>query len=184
MPTANSVEIVCDVVVMTERPPDQPHQFIDPPAPVPWRNDGQALLATGFKIFVLEPLDFLLKAPTAVPRFIDEGRREWRKQSTIARFVGKSVVDNARRRRASAPPMAVAMPVPEPVAMTRAPLLESSATAADLPINGYDTLPAQAIVDLLGDLRPSDLQLVRQHEAGNRRRRTVLSKIAQLLGDG
>ena len=184
MPKSNCAEIACDVGVMSERAPAEPHHTDDPESPVSWRNDGQELLFTGFKIFVLEPLDFLLKAPSAVPQLIDEGRREWRKQATIARFVGKSVVENARRRR-TAPPAAVAAAMPEPVVATPDPLPESSpGTAADLGINGYDTLPAQAIVDLLGDLQPADLELVRRHETAHRRRRTVLSRIAQLLGDG
>lgn len=191
MPTSNCAEIAFDVVVMSERVPDEPQQVDDPEPPVSWRNDGQELLAIGFKIFVLEPLDFLLKAPAVVPQLLHEGRREWRKQSTIARFVGKSVVNNARRRCAVAPSTKVAPPtkvatrVPEAdVEISPALSDPSPVTAADLPINGYDTLPAQAIVDLLGDLHPAALELVRRHETAHRRRRTVLSKIAQLFGDG
>lgn len=170
---------------MSESAPYEPDQLTDPEPPESWRNDGQELLATGLKLFVLEPLDFLLKAPTLVPKLIHEGRREWRKQSTIARFVGKSVVDKARRRRAGALRVTVVMSLPEPVPVT--PVIQPvppSVAAADLPISGYDTLPAQAIVDLLGDLRPADLLLIRRHESANRRRRTVLSGVAQLLGDG
>ncbi len=49
-----------------------------------------------------------------------------------------------------------------------------------LPIEGYDELPAIEIVRMLADLTPAQRDVVAEHEMANRRRRTVLGKIAQL----
>lgn len=50
-----------------------------------------------------------------------------------------------------------------------------------LPFDGYDSLPASQIVDLLPRLPAVELQLVRDYETAHRRRRTVLGRIEQLL---
>jgi hypothetical protein len=50
----------------------------------------------------------------------------------------------------------------------------------EFPISGYDTLPASSVVALLGALSVPELDIVRVYELNNRRRRTILTRIAQL----
>jgi hypothetical protein len=49
-----------------------------------------------------------------------------------------------------------------------------------LAIPGYDALSASQVVERLAGLSGEELAAVRQYEAGNRRRRTILGKIEQL----
>ena len=55
--------------------------------------------------------------------------------------------------------------------------------SGDLPIPAYDTLAASQVVERLASLTSVELEAVRRHEAGTRRRRTVLHKIAQLSAE-
>ena len=57
----------------------------------------------------------------------------------------------------------------------------AAAPVAALPIDGYDELPAASIMALLEGLRPGQLRAIDAHERANRGRRTVLTRIAQLL---
>lgn len=62
------------------------------------------------------------------------------------------------------------------------PLLSSAPSrTAKLPIAGYNDLTAKEIIGLLEDLTHDQLVRVRDHEAGNRNRKTVLAKIDRLL---
>jgi hypothetical protein len=53
--------------------------------------------------------------------------------------------------------------------------------AAQLAIPGYDALSASQVVQRLDGLSATELQDVRTHELGARRRRTILSRVDQLL---
>lgn len=53
-----------------------------------------------------------------------------------------------------------------------------------LAIPGYDTLSASQVVQRLGGLAPSELEAVRHHELSHRHRRTILSRVDQLLAGG
>jgi len=59
----------------------------------------------------------------------------------------------------------------------------ATVVTADLAIPGYDTLSASQVVQRLAGLSRSELEAVRQYEAANRGRRTILSKVAQLQTD-
>jgi hypothetical protein len=52
--------------------------------------------------------------------------------------------------------------------------------ASELPIETYDALAASQVVERLASLSADELEIVRCHESANRRRRTVLHRIAQL----
>ncbi len=54
---------------------------------------------------------------------------------------------------------------------------------ADLPIPGYELLPAAEIVARLPGLTRRELDAVRDYEVAHRARRTVLTRIGQLLGE-
>lgn len=60
----------------------------------------------------------------------------------------------------------------------------ANAEAAELPlpIARYDELTAKEIIPLLNDLETNQLDRIRDHEEGNRARKTVLGKIDRLAG--
>jgi hypothetical protein len=51
-----------------------------------------------------------------------------------------------------------------------------------LAILEYESLSASQVVPRLEGLTPDELEAVRRYENGNRARRTILNKIAQLQG--
>jgi hypothetical protein len=53
--------------------------------------------------------------------------------------------------------------------------------AAELPIDGYDTLPARSLLGLFESLTPAQLSAALAYEAAHRRRETVLNRLNQLL---
>lgn len=53
-------------------------------------------------------------------------------------------------------------------------------SSADLPIPDYDSLAASQVVPRLEGLTPEERDLVRRYESAHRRRKTILSKLAQL----
>jgi hypothetical protein len=53
-------------------------------------------------------------------------------------------------------------------------------SAAELAIPGYDALSAPHVVQRLAGLSPEELEAVRAYEAATRRRKTILTRIAQL----
>lgn len=55
-----------------------------------------------------------------------------------------------------------------------------TAPAADLPIEGYDSLAASQVVVRLATLTPDELATILRHEQTHRARRTILGKISQL----
>jgi hypothetical protein len=81
---------------------------------------------------------------------------------------------SAPPRHAPAPD---AVPVVDDVATPAEP---RSASSAHLPIPGYDALSASQVVERLAGLTGADLGAVRDYEASNRNRRTILGKIDQL----
>ena len=54
--------------------------------------------------------------------------------------------------------------------------------ASSLAIPGYDTLSASQVVPRLEGLSPEELQAIRRYEQGTRSRKTILTRIDQLLG--
>ena len=60
---------------------------------------------------------------------------------------------------------------------------DESGETSRLAIPGYETLAAAEIVSRLAGLTPRELAAVRAFEEAHRARRTVLTRIAQLLGD-
>jgi len=52
---------------------------------------------------------------------------------------------------------------------------------AELPIQDYDSLAASQVVPRLATLSDGDLRSVQRYETANRRRQTILNRVAQLL---
>jgi hypothetical protein len=77
---------------------------------------------------------------------------------------------------------------PEPATASEAAPAETAVEADDGPpvaveslaIPDYDNLSASQVVPRLDGLSPDELEAVRRYETANRRRRTILNKVAQL----
>ncbi|MGQ0432869.1 MAG: hypothetical protein ACT452_10755 [Microthrixaceae bacterium] len=67
-----------------------------------------------------------------------------------------------------------------PKATTAAAATPAAAAPVDLAIPDYDGLSASHVVNRLAGLSSIELEAVRQYEAANRGRKTILSKVAQL----
>ena len=75
-------------------------------------------------------------------------------------------------------------PTPNPVRSTATPSFSTNGhvpTASSLAIPGFDTLSASQVVQRLDGLSRGELVSARAYEAGTRGRRTILSRIDQLL---
>jgi hypothetical protein len=103
------------------------------------------------------------------------------------RVVG-TIGAGARSNGAAAPPAPSSAPPRHAPAPDAAPVVDDvaapaeprSASSAHLPIPGYDALSASQVVERLAGLTGADLGAVRDYEASNRNRRTILGKIDQL----
>lgn len=80
----------------------------------------------------------------------------------------------------TAAPRVPARPEPAPAAQT--PAEPSTPAAGDLAIVDYDSLAASQVVPRLAALKPEELEAVRLYELGNRGRKTILGRVAQLQG--
>jgi len=124
-------------------------------------------------------------------------REKSRQDLRNARVVGELAVRVARkrveqrlagaRRAPSVEPVRPARPArraepAEPMA-TPATTVVERVTAAEVPFDDYDTMPAAHIVQRLRRLDPDALRQTAAYESAHRNRRTVIGKIEQLLGD-
>lgn len=138
-------------------------------------------------LVVYAPVGLVVTARRDVPGLVAEGRQRFEQRVQVARWIGEMTVtfgrkeiqrriEEARADRAGVP--TVVEPAP-PVELTDAHLAEHPPE----PFEGYDSLPASALVQRLVRLPHSELHLVRAYETAHRGRRTVLAKVDALLGD-
>ncbi len=129
-------------------------------------------------VMVYAPVGLAVQLRTDVPRLVADGRAHVESRVKVARWVGEMAVHfGARQLSARLHP-----PVAAPLSPSAAPEPPVPAAPADPPFESYDNLAAAQIVQLLPRLPHVELQMVREYEAGGRRRRTILAKIDQLLG--
>ena len=139
-----------------------------------------------------EVLDYVVYAPVGVvlslvedlPGLVERGRSKIAGPLATANMVGRFAYRTLERRIGSAlvhevAPDAPAPPVPSP---PRSPLTGNVAVR-DLPIAGYDSLAASQIVARLEGLSTVELVDVQSYETSHRGRRTILSRVAQLLDE-
>ncbi len=136
------------------------------------------------------PIGMLTALRDELPRFSQQGRQVVQNRVVLARFIGQMAVQQGQRevakrleaRRTTGPVEARAteQPVPEPA--TAASGVGDVPSATDLPIAGYESLPALNVVQRLATLRPDEVEAVRRFEEAHRARRTILAKIDQLQG--
>lgn len=163
------------------------------------RDDpGEQLL----DLLVYAPLGLVLEAIDLVPKLAETGRRRMGRQVTVARMIGELAVrqgqgrvETALQRLRAEPPEGAGGPVagatsaahghgktaPPPAKGAR-DAGPSKPDAGGLAIPGYDTLSASQVVPRLEGLTPAELDAVGAYERATRGRKTVLTRIDQLLG--
>lgn len=90
-----------------------------------------------------------------------------------------SAADAAAKSNGSSAPTATVTALRGPTG-TSAERVDSGIDPASLAIPDYDSLSASQVVPRLDGLEADELEAVRQYESGNRGRKTILSKVAQL----
>lgn len=174
----------------------------------PERPDPPDPLARLADVVVFAPIGLAAVARERLPELAADGRQRVEQRITVARFIGRMVVEQGRRelerrlhaaitpRVAPAPavddpspagvaddPADVAPADDEIIAPRRSVPTRSAAPVADLPIDDYESLAASQVVARLGDLDPAGLAAVEAFERAHRNRRTVLGRIGQLRSD-
>jgi hypothetical protein len=164
-------------------------------------DDARDPLEQAMEMFVYAPIGLLFDGASLLPELVAKGKN----QVSMARMVGRFAVaqghdkatkaaetlqhqasaligvvtpgdDGTPRPAASTPPQpAAAKPATRPARRSR-----SAQPPPDLAIPDYDGLSASQVVNRLPGLSPAELEQVRRHEAANRGRKTILSKVAQL----
>ncbi len=158
-------------------------------------------------LLVYAPLGLLFEARDLVPKLADKGRQRMGGQVTVARMIGELAVRQGQRRAEkfvqrlreqprpsqTAGPPSASGPVnghrPEPSATATPSSAASPTTGAATPpdasalaIPGYDTLSASQVVPRLEGLSHPELEAIRRYEERTRGRKTILTRIDQLLG--
>ncbi|HUW01737.1 MAG TPA: hypothetical protein VMW08_05255 [Acidimicrobiales bacterium] len=153
--------------------------------------------------FVYAPIGLVFDGPDPFPALVEKGKN----QVTAARMMGEFAVRMGQGEackligqmfgsEAPGAPMA-----PSPASRTgtvdpnvdetqsdeaantsaaKPPVPRQPSVKPDLAIPDYDGLSASQVVTRLGGLSPDELEAVRRHEAGNRGRKTILNKVAQI----
>ena len=164
-------------------------------------------------LVVFGPAGLAITAVEEFPKLVDKGRHRVEGQVHTARLVGQFAVQMGRRQLestlaglrpgggtpqpASAPdrasPAAEADAASKGQPASRRPSADRVSAAAPsdngalasrvLGIPGYDSLSASQVVQRLGGLSTGELEAIRDHELSHRRRRTILNRVDQLLGD-
>ena len=152
-------------------------------------------------LLVYAPLGLLLEARDLVPKLADKGRQRMGGQVTVARMIGELAVRQGQRRAerfvqrlreqparppSSAPgsggPANGHGPPPSAAATPSSAASPPAGDASTLAIPGYDTLSASQVVPRLEGLSAAELEAIRAYEEATRARKTVLTRIDQLLG--
>jgi hypothetical protein len=143
-------------------------------------TDQRPLIEKVLDIAVYAPVGLAVRLRSDLDTFVTSGRTRVSERVQVARWIGEMAVTYGRRElekrmsdTAAQPIAAEPVVIPE-VAVEMPPLRP--------PFDGYQSLAAAQVVQLLGRLPAVELSLIREYERANRGRRTVLAKLDQLLG--
>ncbi len=164
------------------------------------RGGLRPLIDDALDLFVYAPVGLVassLEELTAgdVPELAEKGRGRITRLLSNARVVGHMTITMGRRTLSGELSRLLpaegahggathldAPPAPEHRA-ERQEFLRSVEPAPDLAIPGYETLSASQVVRRLDGLGEAELLAIYEHEAATRRRRTILHRTQQLLGN-
>jgi len=143
-------------------------------------SDQRPFIEKVLDIALYAPVGLAVQLQSDLSTFISSGRTRVSERVQVARWVGEMTVTYGRRelekRMAGAAVAPVAgAPAIEPQLVVEIPPLTP-------PFDGYQHLAAAQVVQLLGRLPVYELAAIRTYERANRRRRTILAKLDQLLG--
>ena len=134
-------------------------------------------------IVVYAPVGLALQLRSDLDTVVTSGRTRVSERVQVARWIGEMAVIYGRRElekrmtSVSVELVAVESVAIEPATPVALPLVTP-------PFEGYQSLAAAQVVQLLGRLPADELAQVREYESANRGRRTILAKLDQLLGVG
>ncbi|MDA8290385.1 MAG: hypothetical protein M0Z33_01710 [Actinomycetota bacterium] len=162
--------------------------------------DERPLVDQVLDLVVYAPLGAALTVAEHLPDLVAKGRARVETRVSVARMVGRLGVAEMRRRleddlaeaddtgpdtSGGRPSGGAAGPRRhEPVPSAGDTARSAAPDARELAIPGYDSLAASQVVRRLTALSADELDAVARYEEGNRQRRTILGRIAQLRGDG
>lgn len=146
-------------------------------------EDGRGPIGRLADVFVFAPLGLAVEARALWPDLADRGRRTLgdARDHALGALEGLGLgsgVQVDERLPATGPDVArpAAPPTPRRVPPPDVPEVEVTTLA----IPDYDSLSASQVVPRLDGLQHDELEQVRWYELGNRGRKTILNKIAQL----
>jgi hypothetical protein len=170
--------------------------------------EGRSLNERLWDLLIFVPAGLAVSAAEELPRLAVKGRQHLGVRVNSARSVGEFAVRAGRkelRRRTGgllgAAPGPPAGPGRRPAPGSPAPATRRGVVTADprppaasdgnghvpavstLAIPGFDTLSASQVVQRLDGLNRAELVSVRAYEASTRGRRTILSRVDQLLDE-
>ena len=143
-------------------------------------------------IVVYAPVGLALQIRSDLDTFATSGRTQVSERVQVARWIGEMAVTYGRREiekrlaGVSVETKAAATPASQPVGQTVVRLDPEPSAAVERqtllqPFDGYQSLAAAQVVQLLGRLPADQLAVIRAYEAAHRGRRTILAKLDQLL---
>jgi hypothetical protein len=147
----------------------------------------------------LSPVELLLYAPLGLLlKGVENTRAEYARRAPMARLMGKLIIDQQRKKKRAqsvsivkrGPNYLAPRPSTSGVPLTPVHTEPSNAAEdapetvvlADLPIDGYDTLPGRSLLELFGGLTPDQLRSVLAYETTHRQRATVMNRLIELIG--
>jgi hypothetical protein len=168
-------------------------------------SDDKSPLQRLLDLTVFGPAGLAITIGEEFPKLVEKGRHRVEGQVHTARLVGQFAVQMGRQKVESwtagagagadratpasssaaahdAAPETVPETAPEPTAGPVPSVTGNGRVhGTHLAIPGYDSLSASQVVQRLDGLSSAELEEVRAHELASRRRRTVLSRVDQLL---
>ncbi len=145
------------------------------------RRDEARRLADDLIDYALwAPLGAVVTIAEELPELVRRGRERFGPHLAVTQMLGRLAADSVKRRAEAF----VRRPAGRaPAGGAPDPAADAPETEPGLPIPGYDDLTATEIVARLARLTRRELVTVRSHEMDQRARRTVLTRISQLLGE-
>lgn len=146
--------------------------------------DQRPLIEKVLDLVVYAPVGLALQLQSDLDAVVSSGRTRVTERVQVARWIGEMAVTYGRRELEKRMAAGTDPTVVEPALETTAPepALITVAPASAPPFDGYQTLAAAQVVQLLGRLPADELETIRAYESAHRGRRTILAKLDQLLG--
>lgn len=143
-------------------------------------TDQRPLIEKVLDIAVYAPVGLVVQLRSDLDTFVTSGRTRVAERVQVARWIGEMTVTYGRRELEKRIAGAAAESVAVEPAVRAQIMLETPPLTP--PFDGYQHLAAAQVVQLLCRLPIDELAAIRAYEHANRKRRTILAKLDQLLG--